>query len=761
MMKYCRYALSWMSVFIGLYLCSLYNYLLFHSIAEIFSIIIAFVIFTIVWNARDILKNNYFIFLGIAFLFIGCIDLLHTLSYKGMTIFEGYGTNLPTQLWIAARYMQSLSFLIAPYFLRKNIDIKIVMIGYLTFFSLLVMSIFFWEIFPVCYIEGSGLTTFKKASEYVISLFLLSSIPILYTNRDKFDRLILQWIIWSIILTIVSELALTFYMDVYGLSNLIGHCLKILAFWFIYKGLIESGLKRPYGLLFRELKQSEERYHSLFSNMLNGLAYHKVLLDEKGNPVDYVFLDANDAFERLTGIKKKGLIGKKATDVIPGIEKDPADWINIYGKVASTGEPIHIEQYSIPLGRWYNVHAYSTEKGYFFTLFEDVTDRRTIQDAIKKSKEELDLKVKEQTAELSRTNELLQAIINNIPVIIFICDSMYKIKFINKEFENHTGWLLNETEGTDCMKLCHPDPSIYKEMWDYIIDTSPGWQDFPLRTRDGRDLEISWASVRLTDGSIIGIGIDVTRRKAVKKKLAENIEQLERSNRELQEFAFMASHDLQEPLRKIRTFGDLLVAKYGSAVNETGIDYIERMQKASTRMQRLIDSLLSYSRVSTKAGLFSKVDLNKKVKEALANLEIRISETNASVEVDKLPVIEADRDQMIQLFQNLIGNALKFSSKDDIPRIKIYAKKFYKGPSKRSPEYEIHVEDNGIGFDEKYADRIFYPFQRLHGRDQYEGGGMGLAICNKIVQRHKGSIRVKSTLNKGSIFIVTLPEKQA
>jgi hypothetical protein len=285
-----------MLTLIGLCLSSLYSYLLFHSIAEIFSIIIACGIFMIAWNSRRFLDNNYLLFLGIAYLFIGGLDLVHTLGYKGMEVFHGYGTNLPTQLWIAARYVESLSLLIAPLFFHRRLSPRLVFLGYSVIFVLLLMSIFFWDIFPVCFIEGTGLTPFKKISEYIISLILLASVALLLKNHKEFDRNVLRWLIWSIVLTIASEMSFTLYIDAYGFFNLMGHCFKILSFYFIYKAIIETGLARPYHLLFRDIKRSEEKYHSLFTHMIDGFAHHRALFDEAGNPVEYVFRVVNDAF---------------------------------------------------------------------------------------------------------------------------------------------------------------------------------------------------------------------------------------------------------------------------------------------------------------------------------------------------------------------------------------------------------------------------------------------------------------------------------
>jgi light-regulated signal transduction histidine kinase (bacteriophytochrome) len=212
---------------------------------------------------------------------------------------------------------------------------------------------------------------------------------------------------------------------------------------------------------------------------------------------------------------------------------------------------------------------------------------------------------------------------------------------------------------------------------------------------------------------------------------------------------------LQEPLRKIKTFGDRLKVTCSHALTEQGVDYLERMQNATRRMQALIEDLLTLSRVTTKGQPFVVVDLTQITQEVLSDLEVRIQQTQAYVEVGELPLIHADPLQMRQLLQNLIGNALKFHAPGKVPMVKIYGEKF---DTEDAVEFcQIIVEDNGIGFDEKYLDRIFNVFQRLHGRSEYEGTGIGLAICRKIVERHNGSICAQSTPGQGSRFIVILP----
>jgi PAS domain S-box-containing protein len=243
---------------------------------------------------------------------------------------------------------------------------------------------------------------------------------------------------------------------------------------------------------------------------------------------------------------------------------------------------------------------------------------------------------------------------------------------------------------------------------------------------------------------------DITISKQAEVNLQVYAARLEQSNRDLQEFAYIASHDLQEPLRKVLAFGDRLANKYSSSLDETGRDYLKRMRDASQRMQTLINDLLTFSRVSTRAQPFAKVDLNNLIQDVISDLEYQIDRTQGKVEVNELPIIEADPTQMHQLLQNLINNALKFH-KEGVPPIIRVSSMLLIGESK------IIVSDNGIGFDKQYLDRIFKPFQRLHSRQEYEGSGMGLAICRRIVERHGGDITADSAPGKGSSFIITLP----
>lgn len=297
-MEFCMKTNKWfyyifiLLIVIGLYFTTFINYLLFHSLAEIFSIVVACSFFMVTWNSRRYIKNNYLLFIGIAYLFIAFLDLLHTLAYKGMPIFVDYDY-YANQLWIGARYMESITLLTAFYFLRfdKQFNPETILVIYTVITSLLVSSIFYFKVFPICFVDSIGLTPFKKISEYVICMILVCSIFFLYINKNRFEPNIYRTILASLICTIISELAFTFYISNYGFSNLVGHYFKLFSFYLIYKAIIETGIRTPYELIFKELAaansnlsmeidtriKSEEEREKLIEKLQKALAEIKTL----------------------------------------------------------------------------------------------------------------------------------------------------------------------------------------------------------------------------------------------------------------------------------------------------------------------------------------------------------------------------------------------------------------------------------------------------------------------------------------------------
>jgi len=246
-------------LFLGITFTLSVNFLFFHSLSESFSIVVAFTVFIITWNSKRYIENQYLLIIGIAYLFIAFLDFIHTLSYHGMNIFTDYGY-YANQLWIGARYMESLTLVLSFFLMsRKSINAYLVFFVYLIVTVLLMISIFVWKVFPVCFIEGEGQTLFKKISEYIICVILALGLFMLHKRRERFDPDVIRFVLLSILFTILSELAFTFYIDNYGLSNILGHYFKIFSYYMVYKAIIQTGIRDPYNVIFREADALNQR----------------------------------------------------------------------------------------------------------------------------------------------------------------------------------------------------------------------------------------------------------------------------------------------------------------------------------------------------------------------------------------------------------------------------------------------------------------------------------------------------------------------
>jgi len=298
--------------------------------------------------------------------------------------------------------------------------------------------------------------------------------------------------------------------------------------------------------------------------------------------------------------------------------------------------------------------------------------------------------------------------------------------------------------------------AAYRQM----LATGTGEAEARGTCRDGAIIQkhVHLVSIGEPDGAAHGYYCfcrDITGRKRAEEELRGFNARLEASNQDLAEFAAAASHDMQEPLRKIQAFGDMLRASCEGRLEPEGLQYLARMQDAAGRMRTLVRDLLVLSRVTRDDSKRVEVPLDQTIQEVLSDLEVSLLQVQGKVEIGELPKIDADPTQMRQLFQNLIGNALKFHRKGDPPVVEI------SGKTGNDGRYRISVRDNGVGFEEQYAEQIFAPFRRLHGRGEYEGTGLGLAVCRRIVERHGGSISARSLPGKGSTFLIELPAMPA
>ena len=371
---------------------------------------------------------------------------------------------------------------------------------------------------------------------------------------------------------------------------------------------------------------------------------------------------------------------------------------------------------------------------------EDITDSR-------KSQEQL---------------SLMFTAIEQSHTAVMITDNQGRIEYVNPSFCENSGYPNDELVGksTRILKSGEHPPEFYSKLWQ-TLKAGEVWRgEFINQTKTGAlyPEQVTIHPIRNYKGKIthfVWVRIDDVERRQTMRQLQKYAKELARSNKDLDEFASIASHDLQEPLRKIVSFGEKLSAGYGPVLDERGLNYLGRMVDAAGRLRNLVRDLIELSRVSRDVRTLTLVDLNQVLGEVLVDLEFTIEETEAVIEKNPLPSIEGNRAQLYQLFQNLLSNALKFHKKHSPPQIAISHKQLEDG------EIEIEIQDQGIGFDEKYLEKIFKPFERLHTvLDGYTGSGIGLALCRKIVDAHGGSITASSQPEKGATFRIRLPEKQ-
>jgi len=685
------------------------------------------------WNSREIIKNNCIVFLGIAYLFIGGLDMLHMLSYTGMGIFKEGGGNLPTQLWIIARYMESVTLLITPFFLTRKIRVNQVISAYLLITILFLSLIFYWRVFPDCFVDGIGLTSFKKNSEYIISMILIGSLYFLFQRRHEFERSVFVLLSTSIILTIISELAFTFYISAYGFSNMVGHIFKIVSYYLIYKAIIDTGLKRPYNLMFKEISEKENRYRQMFDT---NMAIKLII-----NPEDGAIVEANTAACNFYGYSKDKFTGLKITDlntlppekVIQKMEKAKGKKelsFNFSHRLAS-GETKEVEVYSGPIS--------FGEQTFLYSIIHDVTNR-------KKAEEERD----RMFFAIEQAGEL-----------IAITDVEGTLQYTNPSFERISGYSKDEAIGKTprFLKSGLHDNSIYKNLWDTILSGSRWTGHLINKHKDGHFFTSECAISPVKDENetilnFIWIAKDITREVELEKKLQQS--------QKLESIGTLAggiAHDFNNILTSIIGFGQIAL---GEVEKKSDLeDDIQEILSAGLRAKELVKQILTFAR---KAEVeVQPVKISQIAKEVLNFIRSSIPTTiDIQSDIKSNAMVMADPSQIHQVFMNLCTNASQAMEMDggvlkiNIADIHLKKKIVWWHKEIAAGDYiKIIVSDTGCGISKNQINNIFEPY--FTTKPTGEGTGLGLSVVHGIIRNVGGEIIVDSQISKGTVFTIYLP----
>ncbi len=735
-------------VLAGLFVVSRYNFLLFHGLAELFSVAVAWSLFFLVWNTRSFASNHAYLFIGIAYFFIGLIDLTHMLSYKGMGVFPNYlGANPATQLWIAARGLEAVSLLLFPLLIFRRIYFRTVFGIIAVITALAIWAIFSGHFFPDCYVEGQGLTAFKKIAEYVISLTLIGAIALLFRIRKQLDETVFRLMVGAMALTVVGELTFTFYVSVYGLSNVIGHFFKIVSFFLIYRALIRSSLTRPYETLFRglekektALKESESRFKMLYMDA--PIAYQS--LDAEGN-----FLDVNKRFCEVLGYAPEELIGTNFGDLLRSDGRD--HFKEAFPRFKAVGEVLGVEFSLRKKNGEYILVSFNGRIGkdldgeflQTHCVFRDITKEREDQEA------------------LSKSEEYLRKVVAKTPQPLCIVNTATKgIKYYNETFIKTFGYTLDDVPTLEkWWSAAYPDLEYcakVQQLWLPAveeatitgIEISP--QEWRMRRKDGKFRDVEFKFLPLGESSLISM-TDLTPQKEMIASMLQAKETAEDANRAKSDFLANMSHELRTPLNGMLGMLQLMQT---TSLNAEQKDYIFHAIQSSKRLTRLLSDILDLARVE--ANRMSLVceplepcQVLRQLEELFQPLALKSGVSlTCQVHPDIPSQVLGDATRLQQVLGNLVGNAFRFT-KSGCVTVEACS---LPAPASTKCKVLFSVSDTGFGIPDDKLNSLFNPFTQVSQgyRRDHQGAGLGLSICKRLVGLMGGNMAVESKIDVGT-----------
>ena len=736
--RYVLFVLAGVISLTGLYLLSRVNYLLFHSSVEVFSIVIAFAIFAIAWNSRRMMDNGYLLFIGIACLFVGGVDLLHTLAYRGMGVFPEYGANLATQLWIATRYLLSFSLLAALFFANRKFRPSAVIAGYSVVTALVFASIFYWGNFPQAFIEGVGLTPFKVISEYVISLILLCAIGLLIKKRREFSGSVVKLMVAAMAVAIAAEMAFTLYTDVYGIANMVGHLLTVVSFYLIYKALIETGLTKPYDLLFHSLKQNEI-----------ALTKHAAELTEVNERLVQEVAERKKAEEALQQSEER-LRLKLDSVLSPDADIGEQELSNIID--VSALQSMMDDLYSVTKIGFRVIDL----KGNVLvgTGWQDICAKfhRVNPQSLKNCLE----------SDLTLTRGVKQGEFRTFKCKNNMWDIVTPIIIGGKHMANiHSGQFFFEDEKVN-REVFIAQAEKYgfdKEAYMRAFDCIPRWSREKVE-----NLMMFYTKMANVISKLSYSNLKLAKLLSKQKTLQDKLENYSKHLEDLVEektkllkdserlaaigqTAGMVGHDIRNPLQSI--IGEVYLANselstLPDSEEKTSIkESLDIMKHNIEYMNKIVLDLQDFAKPLNPCA--EETNIEQMIQELLTRDGVPESiQTEARIE-SEARIVTADSAYMKRILGNLVSNAVQAMPKGGKLTVEAH---------REASAVIITVKDTGVGVPEEARDKLFTPLFTTKSKGQ----GFGLAVVKRLTEALGGTVTFESQEGKGTTFTIRLPQ---
>ena len=718
-------ALTVVLVLCGLYASSRYSFLLFHNLVELATALVALLVFVIVWNTRHVQDNRYLLFIGIASLSSGILILTHSHAFTGISIFPAPDADRSMQFWIAYRYILSISFLLASLFIKRQLHTGLTIGAYGLFTFLLVHGVVTgW--FPHCYKEGAGMTLFKINSEFAIAALLLVALVLLYRARDAFEHSVHLLLSGSITASLLSALAYTQYVSVAGHESLAGHFFELLATYLIYRAVVVTGVVDPSSLLFRSLKQSEERLR-LFVNLINQSSDAFYVAD----PATSAILELNEAACASTGYSRNELLTMKVTDLAER-QVNIDHWTEHVASVREKGSLLVEDRmkrrdgstFPVEVGVTYLVHE---KQDYLVAVIRDISERKQAEED---------------------HAQLVSAVEATVEAVVITDSASGSIQYVNPAFELLTGYTREEALGRTLhfLESGKHDADYYVGLREALARNSV-WNGTLMNRKKNGNLyfeECTVSPVRNGRGEIINyvyLKRDVTEKLRL-ESIAESVSTMDNIG-----YVFAGvRHEIGNPVNSINMILGILRAKLDTLPSETVRDYLAQMTEQIGRVEYILRSLKSFNLYETQDS--QNVDIGSFMENFLPLVRDDFEKKGITLETAVAPGVTANADPraLQQVLLNIFTNAADAVDVSRRPKITTTV-------IRSDGAVRFRVQDNGMGIPPEKMKDIFRPFYTT----KPHGTGLGLVIVKKMLARMNGTIGIESRVDVGTVVDIVIP----